>query len=571
MRERNTTLVILALLLAGAVAVAPGCSSDSPSEPTPPTTPPPGGPPPGQTSFVITVTATPNALEAGGTETATIRVQVRRTDNNQPPPDGTTVVVSTTGGTFGSPTGPVSQVLQLVNGVATTVLFPAADPGTAVVQATLQSSAGQASVSFTEEDAFFVSFVSPSVGSPQGGDEVVIRGSGFDAPVRVTFGSVNAQVVSVSANQIRVITPPSPSPGNQQAVVNVAVTINVNQPEQATDTLAGGFTYSPGGGTNVPAVFSVTPGSGPNEGGTLVVITGEGFVAPVQVLFGQGNSPDNFEGQEAQIVSVTSNRLEVRSPAASGFGQDNQNQTVAILVRNLGSGLAFIQPAAFRYGTDVLITSVGPTNIPYFGGPLVTIFGQGFDAPVAVSLGGIAQPTTSVTGTEIVVAPQGITTSTCADVSGPVSVTNIETGDGDDTAGEIVFTYRVQAFSPVIFGINPSSGAQGGNTLVTITGSDLRNPLFSFGGRPAALVSASPDGTSAQVRTPFLPDESLRVEACDDNADGTQGQRFLPTAVDVRVVNRDTTCEFTFPDGFVYNPSNTSCRNDVGPPPPPAP
>jgi hypothetical protein len=269
-----------------------------------------------------------------------------------------------------------------------------------------------------------------------------------------------------------------------------------------------------------------------------------------------------------EIVSVSSGRIEVRSPAALGFGQDNQNQLVAILVRNLTSGLASVRPSAFQYGTPVLITAVGPTVVPYFGGVLVTIHGQGFDAPVAVSLGGIAQPATSVTGTEIVVATQPIVTAQCQDVTGPISVTNIETG-GSATAQGLTFTYRVVAFSPVIFGVNPNAGPQAGNTLVTITGTDLRNPRVFFDDRPAVVTTVAADGSSVTVRTPFLPDESLRTEACDDNMDGTQGQRFLSTAVDVRVVNRDTNCEDTFEDAFVYNPTNTTCRNDVGPPPPP--
>ena len=570
MRARNTPLVILALLLAGAVALAPGCSSDSPTEPSqPPGTPPGGGPP--ATAFAITVTVTPNTLEAGGTESATIRVQVRRTDNNQPPPDGTTVVVTTSAGSLGAPGGPSSDVITLTNGVGTILLFPPADPTTAVVQAQLQGSVGQAQVEIAEADAFFVSFVNPPVGSPQGGDQVTVQGSGFEPPVRVLFGAANAQVLSVSPNQIRVVTPPSPGAGNAQTVVAVSVTINVNQEEEATDTLAGGFTFSPGGSTQVPAVFSVTPGSGPNEGGTLVVINGEGFNAPVQVIFGQGNSPDNFEGQEAEIVSVASGRIEVLSPAALGFGQNNQNQLVAILVRNLASGLATLRPSAFQYGTPVLITAVSPTSAPFFGGTLVTIHGQGFDAPVAVTLGGRSQLPTSVTGTEIVVATQGITFSQCpgTDPSGGVTVTNIETGGTATSPAGVTFTYLVTAFSPVIFDVDPNTGPQAGNTLVTITGTDLRTPLVEFGGRPAVVTSVAPGGGSVTVRSPFLPDESLRTEACDDNMDGTEGQRFLPTAVDVTVINRDTTCADTFPDAFEYNPSDASCRNDVGPPPPP--
>jgi hypothetical protein len=147
-------------------------------------------------------------------------------------------------------------------------------------------------------------------------------------------------------------------------------------------------------------------------------------------------------------------------------------------------------------------------------------------------------------------------------------VTNIETG-GSATAQGITFTYRVVAFSPEIVDVDPNSGPQAGNTLVTITGANLLNPRVTFGGRPATVTSVAPDGTSVSVRTPFLPDESLRTEACDDNMDGTNGTRFLPTAVDVTVINRDTTCEDTFADAFEYNPSNTTCRDDVGPPPPP--
>lgn len=569
MRVRNKPLVILVLLAAAAAALAGGCSSDSPSEPSQPPGQPPGQPPTGQ-AFNISVTVTPGTLEAGGEESATIRVEVRRTDNNQPPPNGTTVVISTTLGSLNAPGGPQSDVFELVNGVATALFFPPADPGTAIIRAQLQGSVGQAQVQIAEADALFISFVNPPVGSPQGGDQVTIQGSGFEPPVRVTFGGANAQVLSVSPNQIRVVTPPSPGAGNQQQNVNVTVTINVNEEEEASDTLVGGFTFSPGGSTDVPAVFSVTPGSGPNEGGTLVVINGEGFVAPVQVIFGQGSSPDNFEGQEAQIQSVTPNRIEVLSPAAVGFGQDNRDQLVAILVRNLASGLATVSPARFQYGTPVLITGVGPTIVPFFGGVPVIINGQGFDAPVAVTLGGIAQPATSVTGTEIVVATQPIVTSSCADVTGPVSVTNLETG-GSATAEGLTFTYRVVAFSPEILDVNPTAGPQSGNTPVTITGANLFNSRVLFGGRPASVGAESPDGTSVTVQTPFLPDEALRTEACDDNMDGTNGQRFLPTAVDVTVINRDTTCQDTFPDAFVYNPSNTSCRNDVGAPPPEEP
>lgn len=560
MRARTIPLAILALLMAVAVAGTPGCSSDSPSEPSNP--PPGGGGGGGGTTFNITVTANPAVLAAGGDQGSTIRVQVRRADNGAPPPNGTTVVVNASGGSLDTLGGGSSVVLTLTGGNASVLFFPPADPGTAVIQAQLQNSVGQVQVQIAQPDTLFISFVDPGVGEPGGGEEVTVRGNAFEGPVRVTFGTGNAQVLSVSPSSIRVITPPSPNPGNQQAVVNVAVTINVNEEDQATDTLAGGFTYSPGGSTEVPAVLSVTPGSGPNEGGTHVIIVGSGFVAPMQVLFGTGNNAGTFEGIEAQIQSVTSTRLEVLSPAALGFGQDLQNQTVAILVRNLTSGLAAVQPSAFRYGTQVLITALSTGRGDYRGGDLVTIFGQGFDAPVAVTFGSLIQTPLSVTGTEIVVRTSAARVENCtvdSEDEGTVTVTNIETGDSADGPAWIYLIPQ-----PLITGVNPTSGPEGGNTLVTVSGSGFEPPTrVLFGGSAGSIQSQA--STSISVRTPAFTGQ-FPVQACQDG-EGNTGERFLPFSVNVTVINLATGCQDTLPNAFAYLPSDPSCRVEAPPPP----
>lgn len=557
MRARSTPLEILAsLLLVGAVVLAPGCSSDSPSEPSPPAPQPPGG---GGGTFNITVTANPGTLETDSDTPVTIGVQVRRADNGQPPASGTTAVVSTTLGSLGSPGGDASAVLSLVNGNATVTLFPPADPGTAVVTAQLQSSGGQAVVEFVEPDAFFLSFVDPGVGTPQGGDTVTINGSGFDEPVRVTFDDTNAQVLSVSPNQIRAVTPPSPGAGNEQSTVNVAVTINLNEEGQASDTLSGGFTYSPGGNTEVPAVFSVTPGSGPNEGGTLVVIVGEGFVAPVQVIFGLGGSPSSFQGQEAEIRSVTSNRIEVLSPAATGIGSELQNQQVDVLVRNLSSGLATIQSSSFRYGTDVQVTALSTNTGDYRGGELVTIFGQGFDAPVSVEFGGVLQEVRSVTGTEIVVRTVAVDVDNCTVVngSGPVTVTNIETGDSDTGP-----TFQFVITEPLITGLSVTSGPEGGNTPLTISGAGFDPPTrVLFGGAAGTITSEG--STSISVRTPRYTG-AFPTQPCQVGDPPENGTRLVPVGVDVTVINLLTDCQDTFPDAFTYNPANSACQVEGG-------
>jgi hypothetical protein len=307
----------------------------------------------------------------------------------------------------------------------------------------------------------------------------------------------------------------------------------------------------------------VSPSTGPNEGGTRVQINGEGFQAPVQVEFGTGGT-----FLEAQIESVTGSRIIAVAPSATGFGQALQNQNVSIRVRNVDTGRTGTLTNAFRYGSEMIITSLSPTEGPYFGGDLVTIFGQGFSAPVAVEMGNVAQDDVSVTGTEIVVRTVAIRTATCADVTGPVSVVNINSGEGATGPN---WTYRVVQFTPIIFSVSPPSGPQAGGTDLTINGENLLDPLAFVGGRPAQVLSASGDGTRIVVDTPFLPIDEFNTEACDDNADGTQGERYLPTSVDVRVQNRNTTCQVTFTKAFTYNPSNTSCRNDVGPAPPEEP
>lgn len=571
MHHPNRFLLLAAICLC-TFGLMVACSSDSPSEPQQQPGPPPGTAPPSSGQFNITISANPGEIPLGGSEPATITIRVRRRDNGQAPPNGTTLAVSTNLGEFDSPgSGTQSGFAQLVGGNAQLLLYPGDAQGTALVQARLENSFAQVSVRILGSATFFLAAVQPNSGSPQGGDMVTITGGGFAEPVRVTFDGVVAQVRSVSSSSIRVVVPASttPVPTGSTRSVEVAVTIRLNTEDEAGDSLAGGFIYAAGGGgTAQPRVFSVSPASGPNEGGTRVSINGEGFQAPVQVFFGAGNSPDNFDGVEAVVESVTATRIVVRSPAATGFGQANRNELVSILVRNVDSGFAAIASAAFRYGTQVIITAWSPTTIPYDSASLVTIQGQGFDEPVAVGLAGVAATPISVTGTEIVVRAGTPVVDQCENITGSVSVVNIETGDGAETDMD-AFTYLVS--SPVVTGLSPNSGTGNGNTTVTISGLNFDEPLrVFFGEKAATVVSVSPDGTSITVLTPSFSD--FQEEACDDNADGTEGNRFVPTAVDVMVVNLVTDCEDMFTGGFTYTPSDVSCRGDLGePPPPPTP
>ena len=566
--RRSLYLALRAFLSCALLFGLVACDADSPTEPQQTPSQPPG---PVTVAFRVTVSANPNQVEADGNP-STVTVTVVRADNNQPVPDGTTVVVQTTLGSLGSPgSGLQSASLQLVNGSAQFQLFPDATAGTAVVRAQIQQSSGQTTIQIVdavveEPDRFFVSSISPTSGSPNGGDTMRISGNGFLEPVRVFIGSGLAEVLNVTPTLIRVRIPAINLPVGQTQSVDVTVTNDLLGPLQATDTLPGVFTYTRGGGGGGPVqplIFSVTPTHGPNEGGTQVVIQGDGFASPVQVLFGNGTTANSFTGIEAQVVTVTQTRIVARTPAATAFGQINLNEEVDLLVRNLSDGSSAIFANAFRYGVDVLITAISPAEGPATGGTRVTLFGQGFDEPVAVELAGVGQQIISVTGTEIIVRTVAIDPAGCDDVEGDTRVTNIETGDSATGPG---FIYRVSSLTPLITGVNPSSGASG--ILATLTGSGFAQPLeVTFGDAAAQVQSVS--ANQIVVRVPTFPNTFFETEDCDDNGDGTEGTRLIDTPVDITVTNLGTTCADTFENSFtVDSPSNT-CQNDVGETPDP--
>jgi|CXWL01.1.fsa_nt_gi PKD repeat protein len=495
------------------------------------------------------------------------------------------------GGGFTSPArvlfGGVAGVVQALTASEIRVLTPATtvEPGgQATVDVTVQlNPTGTAQEDtlpggFTyfadASETFSINSVSPTTGLPTGGETVTIYGGGFDPPLRVTFGGQPAQIVSFDSSSVTVLTPRQTVPAGETLSVTVAVIINYNETGQATDSIANAFTYAYNT-VDQPVVLSLSPASGPNEGGTTVRINGSGFRSPVQVFFGSGSTA-SFLGVEATVTSVTSTQIVVTTPAATGFGQDNRNQTVDVLVRNSSNGLATVAGDAFQYGTNVIITSIAPGSGPQTGGTRVIIFGQGFDEPVAVDfefpapIGGIAPQIISVTGTEVVVRMPAVSFSTgtprsadgCpGDLAGPVHLVNIETGNDADGPA---FTYGVVPMN--LSGINPIEGPQAGGTSFTLTGTGLIEPTVEFSAgafsASANISSVAADNSSLTGTTPRFSG-TFDTDPCDDNSDGTEGTRDVPTPVDVVVYSSFSDCRRTLRNAFTYVPEDTTCHGDI--------
>ena len=575
------------LLMASLALFIGACESESPTAPSQAPAPPVTNSGGGATSgFKITVQATPGDFDLTeiaetGLSAARIVVTARRNDNNAAVPLNSTALLSTTAGTLTNSAGTAGLSIPItfdINGQARATLdIPTTGATVLTVRAQIESSFGETQVRITEEEGIplFIQSVSPNTGPPSGGTLVDIRGSGFEEPIRVNFGSLPGIVQSASSSRIQALTPSVDLGAGQTSTVAVSVMINVNDPVDtpATDSLANAFTYARGGQVETPTIVSLTPTSGPNEGGTQVTIFGEGFADEVQVFFGTGALI------EAPVLNITPTRLLVRTPSATGPNAVNQNSIVNVRVVNTASGAADILGGAYQYGgpgTPVMfISAAGPNEGIYLGGTVTTIFGQGFAEPVVVEFGGLGQQEISVTGTEIVARSVPVEIINCNRPSGNFSVVNIETGEQANSS--IPFVYR--PVEPSIFNISPTAVTINVDTR-NIVGSDSFEltgfgfdrqefpPRVTFDDVAAGGISVSDiDSTNFEARLgigstingtipPFSGE--FATETCDSG--GVSGERFLPALVPVTVTNQPTDCSDTVANFFSYVPSDTSCR-----------
>ena len=320
----------------------------------------------------------------------------------------------------------------------------------------------------------------------------------------------------------------------------------------------------------VPHIYALTPNAGPFEGGTRVTISGIGFLAPVQVLFGD---------VQAQVVSTSYTEVVCISPSITPAAP----QVVTpknVTVTNISNGKTSTEAANFRYGVTMFISSFTPMEGPADTPTTVTIFGQGFVAPVSVEIAGMSVPqwdVLSVSGTEIVSRSKPIPESarTCGDASGAITVINI--GSNTKATSTQSFTYR--AIRPLITSVQIDSGTNTvqqyvpiavppsvavcstpwGNHRVTIRGSGFQQGMtVNFDGLapvPTTFVDAT---TLTLEKLPDLTSVSLERISCTTGA-GACGNRFIPTQVGITVNNPRNGCSDTLNNAVVINPCDNSC------------
>ncbi|RWZ46294.1 hypothetical protein ELQ90_14650 [Labedella phragmitis] len=344
-----------------------------------------------------------------------------------------------------------------------------------------------------------VGSVAPDRGPETGGTEVTITGTGFDelsGPEAVLFGDTPAaSYVVVSDTEITAVTPP-----NAPATVPVTVT----NPDGASTP--GEFTFFP-----LTDITGVDPGTGSEEGGDAVTITGSCFTGATDVLF--GGTP----AAEFQVVSDT----EIVATTAAGTG------TVDVTVVNpTECGDATLEDAfVFVPEGAAVVTGLEPDRGPEVGGTLVTITGSGFAEATGVLVDG--EPATDVE----IVSDTEIELTTPAHAPGTVDV-QVVTDVGASAPADFTY-YGVTTVDTV----DPDAGPIAGGTTVVITGS-------CFTGATGVLFGDVP-------ATSFVVDSDTRITAVVPAG-------AVPGAVDVTVIGAGECADGgedgpgTLPDGFEY-------------------
>ncbi len=169
-----------------------------------------------------------------------------------------------------------------------------------------------------------VTNVEPAEGPGTGGTSVSITGTHLTEVSSVKFGETEATSFEVHSDSS--ITAQAPAGAG-------TVDVTVSTPEGPSETSsADHFTYTPVG--PAPAIKKMKPRKGPEEGGTVVAITGSNFTGAFAVKFG-GVPAKSFE------VNLTGTGITATAPP--GFG------LVDVTMTTVGGQSAISKKDRFRY------------------------------------------------------------------------------------------------------------------------------------------------------------------------------------------------------------------------------
>ncbi|MDK2820346.1 MAG: large repetitive protein [Clostridia bacterium] len=352
-------------------------------------------------------------------------------------------------------------------------------------------------------------------GSTVGGDQITIKGEGFQNDLTLYVGTNVATNVTVSSDgtTINAITPPGSTGPVKIKVVNPDGGSAV-----LSDTSNETFKYR----LSNPVINKFEPDRGTIEGETQVTIYGDELSPDGTVYF--GDSPAIIDKEASNTT-----KLEVTTPPSGTAG------FVKVTIYN-PDGESATAADEYEYIVVPQILSITPNYGSPEGGEEVTIEGNNFlalDSPV-VTFGG-EQADIKEKGSN----DQGMSylkvLTPAFDSIGAVDVAVYDASDIDKI--DIVyrgFTYKNELSQPRIDSITPNSGSVEGGMEVTIKGQNF----FSGVDVPLKVFFGEKEATQVTVKS----SEEIAVVVPQSDVTGP---------VDVTVENSDG-AQYTFSNGFNY-------------------
>ena len=248
-----------------------------------------------------------------------------------------------------------------------------------------------------------VTTMTPTQGSTSGGTAVVITGTNMYGVTGVTFDTTAGTSISHDSNTQLTVYSPAHAAATNSVVLSYGTSSTVT---------AGSFTWN----VNAPTITSITPGSGPTSGGTVVTIIGTNFTPTTTVLFGPNAA--------ATFTYVSSTQITVTSPPGTAGPAVNVTTTNGTGSTAYGAG--------FVYYTTPVPTGLTPVQGPTTGFTTVNISGSGFTSVTGVDFGGTAASSYTIN------SDTSITASTPAHAAGATTA-HLTYGGGTVAAGTFTF------------------------------------------------------------------------------------------------------------------------------------
>uniref|UniRef100_A0A8C8ZFE9 Fibrocystin-L n=1 Tax=Prolemur simus TaxID=1328070 RepID=A0A8C8ZFE9_PROSS len=362
---------------------------------------------------------------------------------------------------------------------------------------------GNCSFSYLESITPYITRIFPD--SIQGSERVLIEGEGFGTDlekIAVFIGNQQFRAIDVNENNITVLVTPLPAGLHP---INVVV---------GTKGLAlGNLTVSS------PAVASVSPTSGSIGGGTILVITGNGFYP--------GNTTVTIGDDPCQIISVNPSEVYCHTPAGTAG---------MVRVKIFVNAIAY-PPLPFTYALEdtPFLSRIVPSKGP--PGTIIEITGSNFGIEIleiSVMINNIQCNVTMLN--------DSVLQCVVGDHAGGTFPVMMHRKTKGSAVSTVVFEYPLN-----IQNIHPSQGSFGGGQTMTVTGTGF-NPQNSI-----ILVCGSECAVD-RLRSDY---RTLLCEIPPNHGRGPD------QACDVSVVNGENLSQSTTP--FTYMVSLTPLIAAVSP------